>query len=199
MPFTSLCANLKSESATTPRSVRDRFQRDGGLRTHEVTASPTNLRTPSLTPLTMAVRSAQMAPPAKKKRRECEITGMSATTGWVPGWGAKGRSGSRSKIRRAGAARGPQRQILRHGRLTVACALDVGTFDERLAVITQQARADSEVGVGRIGPVAGCIHEIRLNRSSQRCVSIKAEEVHRRVRSTDRRELARSTSCAASR
>jgi hypothetical protein len=95
MPFTSLCANLKSESATTPRSFRDRFQRDGGLRTHEVTASPTNLRTPSLTPLTMAVRSAQIAPPAKTKRRECEITGMSATTGWVPGWCAKGRSGPR--------------------------------------------------------------------------------------------------------
>ena len=56
----------QNESAPIPSSFRDGFQRDGGLRTHEVTASPTNLRTPSLTPLTMAVRSAQMAPPADR-------------------------------------------------------------------------------------------------------------------------------------
>lgn len=41
-------------------------------------------------------------------------------------------------------------------RLTVAGAFDVGAFDERLAVIAQQASADSELGVRGVRAIASC-------------------------------------------
>lgn len=42
-----------------------------------MTANPTNLRTPSLTPLTTAVRSAQIAPPVVRREKDQSGTAFS--------------------------------------------------------------------------------------------------------------------------
>lgn len=87
-------------------------------------------------------------------------------------------------------------------RLTVARALDVGTSDVRLAVITQQTRADPELGVRRVRPVAGYReHRVSMHPGCAGA-QVRGEGWKEPIRQSDRTDptgLARSESCAASR
>lgn len=97
-------------------------------RTHEETAMAANLRLPSETALTSAVRSAQMVPP-------------------VPTRNAVSVSCAEAALRR--------RRARERTRRTERSILDVGTLDN-LSRGQQEGRADSEVRVRRVGSLSGC-------------------------------------------
>lgn len=87
-----------------------------------------NLRLPSETALTSAVRSAQMVPP-------------------VPTRNAVSVSCAEAALRR--------RRARERTRRTERSILNVGTLDD-LSRGQQEGRADSEVRVGRVGSLSGC-------------------------------------------
>lgn len=97
-------------------------------RTREETAMASNLRLPSETALTSAVRSAQMVPP-------------------VPTKNPVSVSCAEAALRR--------RRARERTRRTERSILDVGTLDD-FSRGQQEGRADSEVRVGRVGSLSGC-------------------------------------------